>query len=186
VTGVTLVPSGSVADVFLMVVALDLLDGPGFGMSPELVLVDAALAAEVRHLLPMPEDTLERLERDGDRRRLASQEVTPRPQPDDHGVPEHEHSESSDDDFEPSERGLHFTSSESKALQPEGSAPELAEAIRQKAVSVADQVIKPIDSDVSSPSQQASNTYPELPSPPPEYSQEDATGAVLRLITRSS
>jgi len=101
-------------------------------------------------------------------------------------VPEHEHREISDDNFGPSERGLHFTSSESKALQPEGSAPELAEAIRQKAVSVADQVIKPIDSDVSSPGQQASNTYPELPSPPPEYSQEDATGAVLRLITRSS
>jgi hypothetical protein len=31
-----------------MVVAADLLDDPGFGLSPELVLVDAALSAEVR------------------------------------------------------------------------------------------------------------------------------------------
>src|SRR6187397_1188132 len=99
-----------------MVVAVDLLDDLSFAVSPELVLVDAALAAEVRHLLPMPEDTLERLERDGDRRRLASQELARRPQPDDHGVAEHEHRESPDDHFEPSESGLHATSSESKTV----------------------------------------------------------------------
>ena len=56
-----------------MVVGVDPLDDQWLGVSPELVLVDAALAAEVRHLLVVPEDTLERLERDSDRRRLASQ-----------------------------------------------------------------------------------------------------------------
>ena len=183
---VTLVPSGSVADVSYMVVAVDLLDDPGFGVSPELVLVDAALAAEVRHLLVVPEDTLERLERDGDRRRRASQEVAPLPEPDDYGVAEHEHTEFSEDDFAPPEGGQHSTASDSGTLQPAAPAPELADPIRRKDVASAGQVIEPMTPDESAQGQHASNTYPALPSPPPEYSQEDATGAVLRLITRSA
>jgi len=169
-----------------MVVAVDLLDDPGFGVSPELVLVDAALAAEARHLLVVPEDTLERLERDGDRRRRASQKVAPRPEPDDSGVAEQEHTELSEDDFAPSESRQHFTASDSETLQPAAPAPELADPIRQKDVASADQVIEPMTPDESAQGQHASNTYPALPSPPAGYSQEDATGAVLRLITRSA
>jgi hypothetical protein len=40
--------------------------------------------------------------------------------------------------------------------------------------------------DESAQGEQASNTYPALPAPPPENPQEDATDAVLRLITRSA
>jgi hypothetical protein len=185
VTTVTLVPSGSVADVSHMVVAVDLLDDPRFGLSPELVLVDAALAAEVRHRLVVPEDTLERLERDGDRRRRASQEVAPRPEPDDYDVAEHEHAELPEDDFARSERGQHSTASNPEALQPAAPASEPDDLIRRQDVASAGQVIEPSTSDESAQGQQASNTYPALPSPPPEYSQEDATGAVLRLITRN-
>jgi hypothetical protein len=150
------------------------------------VLVDAALAAEVRHLLVVPEDTLERLERDGDRRSRASQEVAPLPEPDGYGVAEHEHTESSDDDFAPSENGRHSAASDSETLQAAPPTPELANPIRQKDVASADQVIEPMPPDESAQGQHASNTYPALPAPPPEYSQEDASDAVLRLITRSA
>jgi hypothetical protein len=167
-------------------VVVDLLDDSGFGVSPELVLVDAALAAEVRHLLVVPEDTLERLERDGDRRRRASQEVAPFPEPDDYGMAEHEYTKFSEDDLAPSESGQHSTASDSEALQPASPAPELADPICRKDVASADQVIEPMPPDESAQGQHASNTYPALPSPPPEYPQEDATGAVLRLITRSA
>jgi hypothetical protein len=186
VTAVALVPARSVADISYMVVAVDLLDDPGFRVSPELVLVDAALAAEVRHLLVVPEDTVERLEREGDRRRRASQEVAPRPEPDDPGVAEHEHAEFSEDDVAPSESGWHSTASDSETLQPAAPAPEQADPNRQKDATSADQVFEPLTPDESAQGQHASNTYPALPSPPPEYSQEDATGAVLRLITRSA
>jgi hypothetical protein len=185
VTAVTLVPSGSVADVSCMVVAADLPVAHGFGLSPELVLVDAALAAEVRHLLVVPEDTLERLERGGDRRRPASQEAAPLPEPDDYSVAEHEHTEFSEDDVAVLESGKHSTASDSETSQP-APAPELADPIRRKDVPSADQVIEPTTADESAQGQQASNTYPTLPAPPPEYPQEDATDAVLRLITRSA
>ena len=184
-TAVTLVPSGSV-DVSYMVVAADLPDAHGFGVSPELVLVDAALAAEVRHLLVVPEDTLERLERGGDRRRRVSQEAAPLPEPDDYGVAEHERTELSEDDFAPSESGKHSTASDSETSQPAAPAPELADPIRRKDAASADQVIEPMTPDESAQGQHESNTYPTLPAPPPEYPQEDATDAVLRLITRSA
>jgi hypothetical protein len=186
VTAVTLVPSGSVADVSYMVVAVDLLDNPGFGVSPELVLVDAALAADARHLLVVPEDTLERLERDGARRRRASERVAPFPEPGDNGVAEHEHTEFSEDDLAPSASGKHSTASDSETSQPAAPAPELADPIRRQDVAPADHVIAPMTPDESAQGQHASNTYPALPSPPPEYSQEDATRAVLRVITRSA
>ena len=185
-TTVTLVPSGSAADVSYMGVAADLPDDRGFIVSPELVLVDAGLSAEVRHLLVVPEDTLERLERDGDRRRRASKEVAPPPEPNDFGLTQHEHTESSEDDFVPQESGQHSTASDSEKLQLAAPAPEPNDLIRVQDVASADQVIEPMTPDESAQGQQASNTYPALPSPPPEYSQEDATGAVLRLITRSA
>ena len=185
-TTVTLVPSGSAADVSYMGVAADLPDDRGFVVSPELVLVDAGLSAEVRHLLVVPEDTLERLERDSDRRRRASKEVAPPPEPDDYRLAEHEHAEFSEDDFGPPESGRHSAASDSETLQPAAPAPELADPIRQKDVASADQVIEPMTPDESAQGQHASNTYPALPSPPPESSQEDATRAVLRLITRSA
>jgi hypothetical protein len=169
-----------------MVVAVDLLADPRFGVSPELVLVDAALAAEVRHLLVVPEDTLERLDRDGDRRRRASQGVAPPPEPDEYAVAEHEHAELSEDDFAASERGQHATASDPRAVHPAAPASELDGLIRRQDVASAGQVIEPTTADESARGRRASNTYPELPSPPPEYAQEDATGAVLRLITGSA
>ena len=185
-TTVTLVPSGSVADVSYMVVAADLPDDRGFGVSPELVLVDAGLSAEVRHLLVVPEDTLERLERDGDRRRRASQEAAPPPEPTDFGLTEHEHTEFSEDDFALPESGQHATASDSETLQPAAPAPEPADPIRRQDVASAGLVIEHVTPDESAQDQRASNTYPALPAPPPEHPQEDATDAVLRLITRSA
>jgi hypothetical protein len=53
---------GSLADAFSMAAAANrLVDDPLEIVSPELVLVDAALAAEVRRRLVVPEDTLTRL-----------------------------------------------------------------------------------------------------------------------------
>lgn len=49
-------PQGLAADVSDMAAAADLHGDPQFGVSPELVLVDAALSAEVRRLLVVPED----------------------------------------------------------------------------------------------------------------------------------
>jgi hypothetical protein len=183
---VTLFSSGSAADVSYMVVAADRLDDQRYGVSPELVLVDAALSAEVRHLLVVPEDTLGRLERDGDRRRRASQEAAPLPEPTDFGLTEHEHTESSEDDFAVPESGQHATASDSETLQPAAPAPEPADPIRRQDVASAGQVIEHVTPDESAHGQRASNTYPALPSPPPEGLQEDATDAVLRLITRSA
>ena len=146
-----------------MVVAADLPDAHGFGVSPELVLVDAALAAEVRHLLVVPEDTLERLERGGDRRRRVSQEAAPLPEPDDYGVAEHERTEFSADDFAPSESGKHSAASDSETSQPAAPAPELADPIREEDAASADQVIEPMTPDESAQGQHESNTYPALP-----------------------
>ena len=155
------------------------LDDRGFGVSPELVLVDAGLWAEARHLLVVPEDTLERLERDGDRRRRATQEVAPLAEPDDFGLTRHEHTGSSEDDPAPEESGQHSTTSESEMP----AAPEPDDLIRQDVAS-AGHLIEYVTPDESA--QGPSNTYPVLPAPPPEYSQEDATDTVLRMITRSA
>ena len=62
------------------------------------------LSVEAQRLLVVPADTLERLERDGDRRRRASQRVAPTPEPNDFGLTQHEHA-FSDDDFAPQESG---------------------------------------------------------------------------------
>jgi hypothetical protein len=112
--------------------------------------------------------------------------VAPPPEPDDYGMAEHQDTEFSEDDFAPSESGQHSTASDSETLQPATPAPELADPIRRKDVASADQVIEPMPPDESAQGQHASNTYPALPAPPPEYSQEDASDAVLRLITRSA
>lgn len=154
-----------------MVVAADLPDDRGFGVSAELVLVDAGLSAEVRHLLVVPEDTLERLDRDGDRRRRAPQDG---------------HTEFFEDDFAPPESGQRSTDSDSETSQLAAPAPELDDLIRRQDVASASQVIEHVTPDESTQGQHASNTYPALPAPPPEYPQEDATDAVLRLITRSA
>lgn len=167
-----------------MVVAVDPLDDSRIGVSPELVLVDAALSAEVRHLLVVPEDTLERLERDSDRRRRASQEVAAPPEPN-VGVTDHE-STVSEDDFVPPEDGQHSTVSDSEPRQLAAPTPGLADPVRRNAAASAGRVIEHVTPDESAQGQPASNTYPALPSPPPEDAQEDATDAVLRLITRSA
>jgi hypothetical protein len=179
-------PSWLAADVSDVVVAADLLDDPGSGVSPELVLVDAALSAEVRHLLVVPEDTLERLERDGDRRRRASLDVAPPPEPNDFGPIEHERTEFSHDDFATPDSEQHSTASDSKTLHLAAPAPDLANPMRRKDVASAGEVNEHMAPDESAGGQYARNTYPALPAPPPEYSQEDASDAVLRLITRST
>ena len=178
VTTVTL-PSGPAADVSSMGVAANL-DDRGFRVSPELVLVDAGLSAEVRHLLVVPEDTLERLERDGDRRRRATQEVVPPAEPDDFGLTRHENTESSEDDVAPQERGQYSTASDAETA----AAPEPDDLIQRQDVASAGHVIEYVTPDESP--QGPSNTYPVLPAPPPEYSQEDATDTVLRMITKSA
>jgi hypothetical protein len=155
-------------------------------VSPELVLVDAALSAEVRQLLVVPEDTLERLERDGDRRRRASLEAAPPPEPSDLGLIEQEHTEFSEDHFAAPESEQHSTASDSETLQMAAPAPELVNPIRRKDVASASEVNEHMAPDESAGGQHARNTYPALPAPPPEYSQEDASDAVLRLITRST
>jgi hypothetical protein len=169
-----------------MVVAADLLDDHSFGVSPELALVDASLSAELRQLLVLPEDTLERLGRNGDRRRRASQEVAPLPEPDDFGSTEHERTEFSEDGVAPPESRQQSAAFASETLQVAGPAPEPADPIRPKDVAPVGQVIEPMTPDESAADGNASNTYPALPAPPPEYSQEDASHAVLRLITRSA
>ena len=169
-----------------MVVAADHPDDRGFGVSPELVLVDARLAAEVRHLLVVPEDTLERLEHDGGRRRNATQGVAPLPESDDSGVAEREQTEFPEDDVAPPESGPHPTASGSETLELAAPAPDTDDLIRRQDVPPAGQVIDHVTPNESAQGERASNTYPTLPSPPQEYSQEDATGAVLRLITRSA
>jgi hypothetical protein len=65
-------------------------------------------------------------------------------------------------------------------------AAELANPIRRKDVASAGEVNEHMAPDESAGSEHARNTYPALPAPPPEYSQEDASDAVLRLITRST
>jgi hypothetical protein len=182
----TLVPSWSAADVSHVVVAADLLDDRRFGVSPELVLVDASLSAQVRHLLVVPEDTLERVERDVDRRRHASLEVAPLPAPDDFGLIDHEHTEFSEDAFAAPDSEQHSTASDSETPRLAAPAPELANPISRNDVASAGQVNEHVAPDESAEGQLARNTYPALPAPPPEYSQEDASDAVLRLITRST
>lgn len=179
-------PSWSAADVSCVVVEADLLDDPGLGLSPELVLVDADLSAHVRHLLVVPEDTLERLERDGDRRRRASLEVAPPPDPNDFGLIEDEHTEFSEDDFAAPDSEQHSTASDSETSQVAAPAAELANPIRRTDVASAGLVEEHMTPNESAEGQHPSNTYPALPAPPPEYSQEDASAAVLRLITRST
>lgn len=169
-----------------MVVAADLPDDRGFGVSPELVLVDAALAAEVRHLLVVPEDTLERLEHDDGRRRHATQGVAPLPGPDDYGVAEHEKTEFPEDDVAPPESGQHSTGSDSETLELAAPAPDIDDLIRRQDVAPAGQVIDHVTPDESAQREHPSNTYPMLPAPPPEDAQEDATEVVLRLITRTA
>ena len=184
---VTLVLSGRMPMVSCMVVAVDLLDDPGFGVvSPELVLVDSALAAELRHLLVVPEDTLGRLEHDSNRRRRVAQRVAAFPEPDEYGMAEHEQTEFPEGDAAPPESGQQSTASDPEALQLAAPAPDLDDLIRRQDVASAGPVIDHMTPDESAQGQHASNTYPALPSPPPDYSQEDATGAVLRLITRSA
>ena len=168
---VTLLPSASAADASYMVVAADRLDDPAFGVSPELVLVDAALSAEARHLLVLSEDTLGRLERDADRRRCVSQEVAPLSEPTDLSLTEHAHTEFSEGALTLPEGKQHATDSDSEALLP-ALARKSADPIRRR--------------DVAAQGQQANNTYPALPAPSAESAQEDATDAVLRLITRSA
>ena len=109
------------------------------------MLVDAGLSAEVRHLLVVPEDTLERLEREGDRRRRATQEVAPPAEPNDFGLTQHENTESSEGDLAPQESEQHSTASDSETA----AAPEPDDLIRRQDVASAGHVIEYVTPDES-------------------------------------
>ena len=163
-----------------MAAAAELHGDPRSGVSPELVLVDASLSAEVRHLLVLPEDTLERL-LGSQRGRSRSEEVEPLPELGEFSKTEDEVADDQvlaetpqADCAEP----RHYTTDSSATLPaaPAGRSEDLVNDL----VSVLDHAIEqtPLDE-----LEQPVNTYPTLPSPPPESAQEDATEAVLRLIT---
>ena len=153
-------------------------------MSPELVLVDSVLSAEARRQLVVPEDTLERLIiLQGHRGRVV--EVAPLPERDDYGESEpqltgHQRSvETAEDGLaEIQEKSVHAGETSQSAVAPESTDLELVGAI-----AAVDPVMEHLGSDRA---QDDSNTYPTLPAPPPEDVHEDATDAVLRLITRTA
>ncbi len=164
-----------------MAAAAELYGDPASGVSPELVLVDAALSAEARHLLVVPEDTLERLlerQRGGSR----PEAVEPAPDLGDYGktddeITDHQAvAETSDENRVAPWQG---SADRSVTLQAAGPAEELADLLNDVAPA-SDRALEHTPSDRV---EQASNSYPTLPSPPLEHAQKDATAAVLRLIT---
>jgi hypothetical protein len=162
-----------------MAAAAELHGDPRSGVSPELVLVDASLSAEVRHLLVLPEDTLERLL--GSQRGRSSEEVEPLPELGEFSKIEEEVAD--DQVLAETPQGdcaelWHYTTDSSVTLPavPVGR----SEGLVNDSVSVSDH---PIEQTPRDELEQPVNTYPTLPSPPPEVAQEDATETVLRLIT---
>jgi hypothetical protein len=159
-----------------MAAAAELHGDPSFGVSPELVLVDAALSAEVRHLLVLPEDTIERLLKD--RSGSRPEAVAP--------LAEVAHDGTADDGA---------ADSQSLAATSDGDPAEPHAAHRREEAPAEEW--KDLMNDLSSaltviehphPEQveHANNSYPILPSPSPEGARLDATETVLRLIAGTS
>ena len=147
---------------------------PQSGLSPELVLVDAALSAEVRHLLVPPGDTLERL--------LAGRTAETRTR---EGVPLPELAEGevsgtqtlAEERLEHRENPAHW----SETLQNAAPADVVEDPLNDLAL-----VCPAIEHTHPEEVEQASNSYPTLPSPSAEGSLNDATERVLRLIAGTS
>jgi len=164
-----------------MAAAAELHGDPRSGVSPELVLVDAVLSAEVRHLLVVPEDTLERLlecQRGGSRPEAVEQapELRDYSTTDDEITDHQALAETYEEEHvEPSQD----STAGSVTLQPAASAEERADLLND----VASVMGRAHEHTPSDRVEQVSNSYPTLPSPPPEHAQKDATDSVLRLIT---
>jgi hypothetical protein len=119
-------------------------------LSPELVLIDAALSEEARRLLVLPEDTLERLlgrKRGGSR----LEDLEPLPE-----LGEYREINDEVTHDQPLAEG-----SESDCAEPWPDSTQVLEITRL------DQVEK------------ACNSYPTLPSPPPEHHQKGASDSGL-------
>jgi hypothetical protein len=157
-----------------MAAAAELHSDPQSGLSPELVLVDAALSAEVRHLLVPPGDTLERL--------LAGRTAETRTR---EGVPLPELAEGevsgtqtlAEERLEHRENPAHW----SETLQSAAPADGVEDPLNDLAL-----VCPAIEHTHPEEVEQASNSYPTLPSPSAEGSLNDATERVLRLIAGHS
>jgi hypothetical protein len=141
-----------------MAAAAELHSDPQSGLSPELVLVDAALSAEVRHLLVSPGDTIERLLA-GRTAKARLREGLPLTQLADAGKPEDE-------------------VNGNRTLAASADVVDLPNDVTT--------VLPAIDHTHPEEVEQASNSYPTLPSPSAEVSRNDATETVLRLIAGTS
>lgn len=160
-----------------MAAVAELHGDPSSGISPELVLIDAVLAAEARQRLVLPEGTLERL-REGRSGSSRPEEVAPLAELADDGSPDAEVTDhqapaaTAEADPEPD--------SAQWALARQEAAPaEELEALINDVASALTAVEHPHRDQVV----QTSNSYPTLPSPSPDGAQQDATETVLRLIT---
>ena len=140
-----------------MAAAAELHSDPQSGLSPELVLVDAVLSAEARHLLVPPTDTIERLLA-GRTREARPEEALPPPELAD-GKPEDE-------------------VSGNQTLAASADVVELPNDLTG--------VVPATDHTHPDEVEQASNSYPTLPSPSAEGARKDATETVLRLIAGTS
>jgi hypothetical protein len=152
---------------------------PQSGLSPELVLVDAALSAEVRHLLVPPTDTIERL-LTGRTREAHPEEALPLPELADDGKPEDEVSGNqalAEEGPEPRANPAQW----SETLQSMAPTDGVEDPLNDLAP-----VFPAIEHAYAEEVEQAGNSYPALPSPPVEGSRNDATETVLRLITGTS
>jgi hypothetical protein len=160
-----------------MAAAAELHGDPQSGLSPELVLVDAALSAEVRHRLVPPGDTIERL--------LTGRTSQARPDEASHlpelaGKPDDEVNGSQtlgEEGLEPRENTAHW----SRTLQSAAPTDGVEDPLNDLAP-----VFPAIEHTHPEEVEPASNSYPTLPSPSAEGSRKDATETVLRLIAGTS
>ena len=162
----------SAADVSCMAAAAELHGDPQSGLSPELVLVDAALSAEVRHLLVPPGDTIERL-LTGRTREARPEEALPLPELAGDGKPEDEVSGNQT----LAENPAHW----SETLESAAPADGMEDPLNDLAP-----VVSATEHTHPDELEQARNSYPALPSPSAEGSRNDATETVLRLIAGTS
>jgi hypothetical protein len=166
-------------------------------VSPELVLVDAALAEEMRRELGAPDDTLARIARGIEPRTcVAEVGVDERPEAEDnapaagmslavpgpaldvaHGDLGIEDLIVIPDDDPPSVPPELFVAPDELVTQL---VPEPEEIATARVSGTDDSIVAPVD-DLAEP-QRTSRTYPALPSPSSDADEEDATNVVLRQI----
>jgi hypothetical protein len=177
-----------------------LVDDPLVRVSPELVLVDAALSEEMRRRLGVPDDTLGRIGRMPIGPRVS---VHVAAVPVDEGR-EAQNNASAGDELLPMpatalEVAHHEAGIEDLIVRPEnelpslpptllvvpdergtGLVPETQESVASRVSEVYDPVVVSAEDGVQP--QSTHQSYPALPSPPSDADDEDATEAVLRQI----